>query len=252
LTELLWLAPTALVVGILVGATGIGGILLIPALAALAGLPLREAMATALFTFAFMGIAGTVAYQRRGSLDWSISGPVCIGAALSAFAGARLNAVAPVALLAALLAGLIIFAGVYTLAPWHGRSAPLFHDNRPAQRITLVTIGAAAGFAAGLTGIGGPALSLPLMVLAGFPILASVGTAQVIQIAAAGSGTLANLHYGSVNFTVGLPVLVLEMAGVMLGARLAHAMNPSLLRRLVAVLCIAIGIFLLIRAGAFR
>ena len=102
---MLWLAPTALLVGVLVGTTGIGGILLIPALAALAGLPLREAMATALFTFAFMGAAGTLAYQRRGSLDWSVSAPVCIGAALSAFAGARLNAIAPVALLAALLAG---------------------------------------------------------------------------------------------------------------------------------------------------
>lgn len=250
--ELLWLAPTALLVGILVGTTGIGGILLIPALATLAGLPLREAMATALFTFAFMGIAGTIAYQRRGSLDWSVSTPVCIGAALSAFAGARLNAVAPVTLLATLLAGLIIFAGVYTLAPWHGRRAPLLDDNRPSQRVLLVAIGAAAGFAAGLTGIGGPALSLPLMVLAGFPVLAAIGTAQVIQIAAAGSGTLANLHYGSVNFALGVPVLVLEMAGVMLGARLAHALNPRLLRRLVALLCIAIGIFLLIRAGAFR
>ncbi len=64
---------TAFAVGTLIGAVGIGGILLIPALSAFAGLPIHAAMATALFTFGFTGVTGTVMFQRRGSIDWNVT-----------------------------------------------------------------------------------------------------------------------------------------------------------------------------------
>ena len=49
--DLAWLLSIAFGVGALIGAVGIGGVLLIPALAAFAALPIQTAMATALFTF---------------------------------------------------------------------------------------------------------------------------------------------------------------------------------------------------------
>ena len=65
MTDITWLLLTAFGVGTLIGAVGIGGILLIPALTAFAGLPIHAAMATALFTFAFTGITGTVRSEER-------------------------------------------------------------------------------------------------------------------------------------------------------------------------------------------
>ena len=59
MADLTWLLLIAFGVGTLIGAVGVGGILLIPALTAFAGLPIHTAMATALFTFAFTGVAGT-------------------------------------------------------------------------------------------------------------------------------------------------------------------------------------------------
>jgi len=64
-----WLIAISLVVGMLIGAVGIGGILLIPALNILGGLTIQEAMATALATFIFTGVIGTFSFQRRGSID---------------------------------------------------------------------------------------------------------------------------------------------------------------------------------------
>ena len=58
LPDLAWLLVIAFSVGALIGAVGIGGVLLIPALAAFAALPIHTARATALFTFAFTGILG--------------------------------------------------------------------------------------------------------------------------------------------------------------------------------------------------
>ena len=92
--ELAWLLPIAFGVGALIGAVGIGGVLLIPALTAFAGLPIQTAMATALFTFTFTGIVGTVMFQRRGSIDWSIARPVLVTAVVFAFLGAWANSIA--------------------------------------------------------------------------------------------------------------------------------------------------------------
>lgn len=246
--ELLWLIPIAFVVGALIGAVGIGGILLIPALTAFAGLGIHEAMATALFTFIFTGITGTVMFQRRGSIDWRVTTPVCMGAVLFAFAGAWMNSITKPVALALILAGIIIFAGIYTLATWRGLRRPAFDGSHGRQQALLGAIGAVAGFGSGLTGVGGPALSVPLMVLFGFPALSSIGASQVIQIIAAVSGTLGNLQFGTVNFKIAAVVTLLEIAGVFVGARIVHAVNAESLKKFVAALCIAVGVFLVARA----
>ena len=238
---------TAFGVGTLIGAVGIGGILLIPALSAFAGLSIHAAMATALFTFAFTGVAGTVMFQRRGSIDWVVTRPVIAGATFFAFIGAWMNSLTGPGALAVILAAVIIFAGLYTLAAWHGIPRPLFDTDPRAQKALLFVVGATAGFGSGLTGVGGPALSVPLMVLCGFAALTAIGTSQVIQIVAAVSGTLANLRYGSIDFSIAATVTLLEIGGVVLGARIVHAVNAAVLRKFVAVLCIVVGFGLLAR-----
>lgn len=247
MADLTWLLLIAFGVGTLIGAVGIGGILLIPALTAFAGLPIHTAMATALFTFAFTGVAGTVMFQRRGSIDWAVTRPVLIGAIFFAFVGAWVNSLTGPGALAIILAAIIIFAGVYTLATWHGMPEPAFHGRRHAQQMLLLALGAIAGFGSGLTGVGGPALSVPLMVLFGFSALTSIGTSQVIQIVAAVSGTLGNLKYGTVDFGIAATVTLIEIAGVLLGARIVHAVNANLLRIFVAVLCVVVGFALIAR-----
>ncbi len=232
-------------VGTLIGAVGIGGILLIPALIAFAGLEIHAAMATALFTFAFTGAAGTFMFQRRGSIDWTVTRPVVMGAVCFAFVGAWVNSLSEAGVLAIILAGIIIFAGIYTLARWHAIPHPAFEGRDGAQAVLLLALGAIAGFGSGLTGVGGPALSVPLMVLCGFPALVSIGTSQVVQIVAAISGTVGNLKYGTIDFGVAATVTAVEMAGVLLGARIVHSVDADILRKFVAILCIIVGSALL-------
>jgi uncharacterized membrane protein YfcA len=84
-------------------------------------------------------------------------------------------------------------------------------------------------------------------VLFGFPALTAIGTSQVIQIIAATSGTIGNLRFGSIHFEIAALVTVLEVAGVFIGARIVHAVNADVLRKFVAILCVAVGIFLIVR-----
>jgi uncharacterized protein len=243
-----WLLAVSLGVGMLIGAVGVGGILLIPALNLIAGLVIREAMATALFTFIFTGVIGTVLFHRRGSIEWGITVPVCLGAAFSGFLGAWANSKINAPALSLILSSIIIFAGVYTLTTHRATRQAALHARPRLQQVLLVGIGAVAGFGSGLTGVGGPALSVPLMVLFGFSPLATIGASQVIQILAALSGTVGNLRYGSIDFVLAALVTLLEIIGVYLGVRIVHSVNAQSLRGFVGGLCILVGAALMGRA----
>lgn len=241
-------AAIAVVVGLFIGAVGVGGILLIPALHGLTPLSLQSAMGTALFTFIFTGIVGTAMFQRRGSIDWRLTIPMCAGGlvfgAVGAWANSRLDA-RPLGLV---LAALIVLAGVYTLFGGRRRRQPAF-DGRPRlQHALLVLIGAVTGFGSGLTGVGGPAVSVPIMVLLGFPTLAAIGASQVIQILAALSGSAGYLWRDMVDLRLAAGLVLFEIAGVWLGVQLAHRVDARHLRGFVGVLCIVVGSALLLRA----
>src|SRR6185503_8610460 len=96
------LAAVAALVGFFIGAVGVGGVLLIPALAVLGGLDIHRASATALFTFLFTGLLGTWLFYRRGSMDWRLTLPVCAGSVAFSYLGAMVNAMVAPRRLAAL------------------------------------------------------------------------------------------------------------------------------------------------------
>lgn len=243
--ELVWLVPIALAVGWLIGAVGIGGVLLIPALTAVAGLEVHVAIATALFSFLFTGIAGTLLFQRLGSIDWASAAPVCIAALLCSFAGAWASARTDARLLIAVLALIMIAAGLHAAFGRYCARTAARHGCRSSA--LLASIGAVSGFGSGLTGVGGPALSVPLMMLAGFSPLAAVGNGQVLQIVAALSGSAANLKYGAIDFRLALLITALQVSGLLFGARFAHGASTPVLKRLVATLCVTVGALLLFR-----
>jgi uncharacterized membrane protein YfcA len=248
---MVWLLLVSLGAGMLIGAVGIGGILLIPAINILGGLTIHEAMATALVTFIFTGAIGTFSFQRRGSIDWGITVPLCLGAAIFGFFGAWANAKIDALGLSLILSSIIIFAGFYTIFT-RSRARPAVLQGRPRlQQALLMGIGAVVGFGSGLTGVGGPALSVPIMILFGFSPLTTIGASQVVQILAGISGTAGNLQYGAINFKLVTILTIFEVIGVLAGVRIVHAMNAQALRGYVGVLCILVGAGLMMRALGF-
>ena len=244
----LTLAATAVAVGFFIGAVGVGGVLLIPALAWLGGLTIHGATATALFSFLCTGVVGTWLFHRRGSIDWTITRPVLAGAVVFSFLGARANAMVDAQTLTVVIALAIVFAGGYILLP--RRSAMSEHrDGRSrGQQWSLLVVGAVAGFGSGLSGAGGPLFAVPMMLVLGFAPLAAIGASQVLQIVAALFGTMGNLRYGSIDFQLGAAVMALEVVGILVGAQAAHLASTAVLRRTAAGLCVITGIVMLVRS----
>ena len=122
-------------------------------LAVFGGLTIHQAAATALFSFLFPGLLGTCLYQRRGSIDWSITLPVCAAALLFGFCGASVAALVDPRPLAIAIALVIVGAGIYVLIPARPASTP--RDGRGwREKSLLASVGAAAGFGSGFSGAG--------------------------------------------------------------------------------------------------
>ena len=108
------------IVGFLVGCTGMGGIILIPALVYLSGLSSHVAMGTTLFTFIFTTSLCSWLYIRLGHVDWKATIPICIGGFLFTFVGADVKAFTAAPYLNLILALLILLAGDILLAVRNG------------------------------------------------------------------------------------------------------------------------------------
>jgi uncharacterized membrane protein YfcA len=211
------------------------------------GMSIHQAAATSLFTFLFTGILGTWLYQRRGSIDWRISLPVCASAVVFGFCGAALAAVLDPRPLAIIIALVIIAAGVYIFIPQRAIALP--RDGRGRREpLLLASVGAASGFGSGFSGAGGPLFSVPLMVILGYVPLTAVATSQVLQIVAAASGSIENLRQGFIDFRIASVVTIFELLGLIAGVRLAHIASALVLRGLAGALCLVTGGLLLARS----
>lgn len=243
-TVLAVLAAVALLVGVLIGCIGVGGVLLVPALVYIGGIDIHVAIASCMVSYIFSGAAGAFAYARAGSIRWKPGLALIAGAMPGAFAGAAAVALVPGRTLEFLIAALVLFAGFNALrgpASSTGRREEL---RTPA----LVFIGLVTGVGSAMSGTGGPLVLVPILVWLGLPVLAAVGLSQVIQLPLATLATLGNLRYGEVDLALGLGIAVLLMAGVTLGARLAHRLSAVHLRMVVAWALVLVGVFVLVRA----
>ncbi len=230
------LLASCLVVGIFIGAVGVGGVLLIPALMTFSNLTVHQAAATALFSFLFTGILGTWLFMRRGSIEWRTSLPVCVGAFTFSYIGAAAGILVPAGLLTWIVAAVILGTGLNILLR---RTAPQVDGGkRPQTAKALCAVGALSGFGAGISGAGGPLFSVPLMLGLHFDPLVAVGTGQVVQIAAALSGSLNNWSHDTIQYGLAIPVTAVELIGVVAGVKLAHVAGAKQLRCGASVLCI--------------
>ena len=117
--------------------------------------------------------------------------------------------------------------------------------NPNARLFLILPMAFCVGVMGGLFGIGGGALLVPLLVLVfRYEQHLAQGTSLVALVPP--TGLLAFLNYahaGEVDWTVGLLIMPGVFFGAMAGTRLAQKLSSHGLRRAVAVLVFAIGVW---------
>ncbi|NIM28828.1 MAG: TSUP family transporter [Gammaproteobacteria bacterium] len=243
LDGLAFLVGIGLLVGVLIGCIGIGGVLLVPSLTYVGGMEVHVAIATCMFSYLFSGAVGAVAFARRGSIRWSMSGWLCVGAMPGAYLGAVSATAAPAGVLELLIAALAVLSGGHALMRGGDETA----SPHVLQPLALVAIGAVTGYGSAMSGTGGPLLLVPMLVWLKVPMLTAVGLSQVIQLPIATLASVGNLIHGRIDIIVALGIAGLLMLGVALGARIAHWVPAHVLRRIVAIVLIAVGATIAVR-----
>jgi uncharacterized membrane protein YfcA len=117
--------------------------------------------------------------------------------------------------------------------------------DRRLKLFLILLIACVVGVAAGLFGVGGGVLLVPLLVLLfGFEQHTAQGTSLIALVAPV--GLLAFMNYANaheVNWTVGLLIMPGVFVGGLLGGKLAQKISPRRMRQAFAVFLAVLGVW---------
>jgi uncharacterized membrane protein YfcA len=248
--------------GFLAGLLGIGGgMLLVPFLTLLftvRAFPeqhlVHMAIATSLATILFTSVASVRAHHKRGAVLWPVVKVLAPGILVGSLIGAQIAGRLPTVFIAMFFAVFVGFSALQMLRdkkPKPSRELP--------KPLGMFGVGSGIGFISSLVGAGGGFISIPFMVWSNVKIHNAVATSAALGFPIAAAGTIGYiiaglsqhaLPPGTVGF-VYLPALLAVAGGSVvtapLGARVAHALDTTRLKRVFALLLFALAGYMLYR-----
>lgn len=239
-----WIGAIALA-GILIGLTGVGGVLVVPVLHELRGVDLRSAIAAASLAFGLPGLIALARMRReKGVLPGGALG--LIGCTIpGALLGSMFVHAADARFLLATLGLGTVAIGLWGLKPQESSLA-----GPSLTKPAAWAIGCGVGFASAITGTGGPVVLWPIMMAARQDIRSSLMIAQAIQLPIAICASAIHITSGGVDLKLSLLVGGILVAGALLGQSASRYLSAKLLRTAICILLIATGTFYLYRVSA--
>ena len=104
-----------------------------------------------------------------------------------------------------------------------------------------ILLGFSAGIVAGLFGVGGGILFVPTLVALGLGQVEAQATSLAAILPTVAAGTWRQAHYGNVRWKSALALGLASIVGVQLGVVVALWLPEDVLRRLFAVLLVAVA-----------
>lgn len=246
--------------GTLAGLLGVGGgLIIVPALILMFHqrgfadeVITHMAVATSLATIILTSISSVRVHHAHGAVQWRLFKNLSVGIVAGSLLGAWLADSIQARALQVLIA---LFALVVSLQMGFDFK-PISRQPLPGKK-GLWLIGNGIGMLSTLFGIGGGSITVPLLIRFSVPIQQAVATASVCGLPIALAGALGFVIMGWSNpllptYSLGyvyapafLGIVASSVLFAGLGARLAHRLPASTLRKLFALLLFAVGIQLL-------
>lgn len=232
--------------GLFGGLVGLGGgVIIITMVVRLFKFSQHQAHGTSLMVLVFTGLAGAATYYLNGSVDFVAAGLLAASAIITARFGALYaNALPEWQLKRAFGIFLICVSFLLLGKPYLVHLAFLSQAAVGWHKIVaLLASGAAAGFIAGMMGVGGGSLMVPAMVLVvGDTQYVAQGSALLAMVPGGAMGAYTHWRLGNVVTRV-LPAMIPGiMIGAYGGASLAHFLPEGTLRLIFATVLIWMGI----------
>jgi hypothetical protein len=228
------LCIAAFLAGLIDAVVGGGGLIQIPALFAV--LP-NTTPATLLGTSKLAGVWGTGAaafnFARRVRVEWNTAAPAAVAAFALSFLGAYTVTKIPPDFVRKLLPFVLIAVALYTLNKKDLGSvhAPLHQGVK--EKAIAVAVGGCIGFYDGFFGPGTGSFLVFLFVrFFGFDFLGASAVAKVVNVACNVAALLWFTYSGHLLWQFGLLMAICNVAGSLVGTRLAIRHGSAFVRKL--------------------
>lgn len=260
-----WLDPTlslgGLAAGIMVGLTGMGGAALVtPMLIMWFGVSPAAAVSSDVVASAVMKPVGAAVHLRSGTVHWKLVTWLSAGSVPGVLLGTLIFAKVShgpdmekaikmwigVVLIIAVLA-MVLRTFVAARAQRIAGTNELLGPEAPVKVVPTVILGAVVGLIVGMTSVGSGSLVVTVLLLM-YPLLRPsvlVGTDLTQAVPMLLAGAIAHAGLGDVDWKVTATLLIGQIPGVWLGAKLSSKYDGHALRWLLMVVLLATAMRLL-------
>lgn len=244
-----------LVVGFLIGLTGVGGGTLLTPVLVLLSVPPTIAVGTDLFYGSLTKMVGSYQHWKQRSINWKWVLYMAAGSVPSAVVATYVIHFVSVhygtaeKMVRTGLGVVLVFAAFASLLNEIYRKRVV--DFKPAvdpsdHKVKIILLGAVVGFLVGLTSVGsGSLIAVSLIMFSRLRSTTIVGTDIAHALLLVTAAALAHWQIGTVNVPLAANLLIGSLPGVIIGSRLAYRTPSRPLRFAVALLVLAGGLKML-------
>lgn len=250
LLELLILSLAGLLGGVLAGMFGVGGgTVFVPALVYGAGWNIREAVAASLVIIVFSALSGTLRNMRsEAPVNWKAATLLSLTVAPSSLIGVAVSGLFSETLTQLVFAGFLL-----ALAYPTARSGKRYREDiklSSGSHLAVALLGGiGAGALAGLIGIGGAVMTVPLIIFGfGLSPKTAISSSLVVTLLVGVVGATGYLVAGF-DRLAGLPPLIVgSMIGAWPGVRIRERLGEAFLQRAFAAYMVVMAVLMIVDA----
>ena len=232
-----------------------GGSFYLLVLLALLPITFYDAAGVSLFLIFVQGVSMAFVYSHKHKLiDWNLVLILAVVTAISSFLGGFVSfGISEIYLKITFAIFLLISAFLLFLnknikvklgsfGVWHRKFLNTAYN---VHLIYLLTGVGLAGFLAGMIGVSGGGLIIPLaVILGGMPIKIAIGTNTILILISSLTGFIGHITRGTIDFNLCAIVGLFVLAGSQIGARLHARVNEKFLRLGLAILLISAALWM--------
>jgi len=200
------------------------------------GVPLREAMATALLLNAISLAFASAVFIQGGLVRFRAAVPIVITAVILSPAGAWSSQYVPRNTLLWLFAGFLVFAGAMMLF-YRPALKPVVGGGGGREVAVGAGVGGFAGYLGGLLGVGGGNFIVPVLTWLGYDPKVAAGTTAFVVVFASAAGFLGHASLGGLDPAFLTVTGIAAVVGALAGSWLARfKLSGAQLKRVIGIL----------------
>ena len=238
-----------------------GGEFKLPLLLSIVSLPFADIKIVSVFLILVQGVVMMLVYSSKHKLtDWPVAVLLAVLVGIASFLGGYFSHLVPEIYLKGLFAAVLLISAVKMakgkgtpadpakIGVWH-RTMPGYggeeYDVNLAYLIVPVLL---VGFIAGMLGISGCGLIIPICILlGGIPIRIAIGTNTLLLISSTASSFAGHLIKGTFHWKLALILSVAAVVGAFLGSRQHASISEKNIKRGFITILVIAAIWMLIK-----